>query len=108
MNPGLSKRAANRQQWLEHIQHWQHSGLTQVAYCEQHHLGLKSFQRWHGKLKQERKPQASSATTFLPVNITVPKVQNLSLLIGDDLRIEIPAGFDPAMLKQIVQVLRTS
>jgi hypothetical protein len=70
MMPSPSKRAANRQHWLEHIQHWQHSGLTQKAFCEQHHLGLKSFQRWHGKFKQERKPHASSSTTFLPVNIT--------------------------------------
>ena len=108
MMPKPSKRAANRQHWLEQIQHWQRSGLTQVAYCEQHHLGLKSFQRWHGKFKQERKPQTSSSTTFLPVNITAAKAPSLALLFGDDLRIEIPAGFDPATLKQLVQVLRAA
>ena len=46
MASSLPKRAINRQRWLERIRAWEESGLTQKAFCEQHHLGLASLQRW--------------------------------------------------------------
>jgi hypothetical protein len=48
MNPRLTKRQANRQRWFDYIETWKQSGLTQKAFCEQHQLGLGSFQRWRG------------------------------------------------------------
>jgi len=50
MSSILSKREVNRQHWSERIQHWKRSGLTQRAFCEQHQLGLASFQRGAGFL----------------------------------------------------------
>lgn len=108
MTSSLSKRAANRQRWFDHIEAWQQSGLTQKAFCEQQQLRLGSFLRWRGICKRERKPRGASTMTFLPVQITVPKAAGLALLLGDELRIEIPVGFDPATLKQVVQTLRAS
>ena len=107
MNPSVTKRQANRQRWFDHIETWKQSGLTQNAFCEQHHLGLASFQRWRGIFVRGEKPEASSAVSFLPVNVTVDKASSLALLIDDHLRIEIPVGFDPVMLKQVVQVLQS-
>jgi len=46
--------------------------------------------------------------TFLPVNLSPPTAASLALMLGDELRIEIPVGFDPATLKLIVQTLRMS
>jgi adenylate kinase len=54
------------------------------------------------------KPKASSAVSFLPVNVTVDKPSRLAVLIDDHLRIEIPAGFDPVTLKQVVQALQSA
>jgi len=108
MNPSLTKREANRQHWFDRIETWKQSGLTQKAFCEQQQLGLGSFQRWRGIFMRGGKPEASSAVSFLPVNVTVDKASGLALLIDDHLRIEIPAGFDPVTLKQVVQALRAS
>ncbi len=108
MSSSLSKREANRRRWFDRIQHWNHSGLTQKAFCEQQQLGLGSFQRWRGIFMREGKPEASSSVTFLPVNLTESKAASLSLLFSDDLRIEISAGFDPVTLKQVVQTLQAS
>ena len=44
--------------------------------------------------------------TFLPVNVVEPGTANLSVVINDSLRIEIPAGFDLATLRQVVQALQ--
>jgi hypothetical protein len=108
MNPSLTKREANRQRWFDRIETWKQSGLTQKAFCEQQQLGLGSFQRWRGIFTRGGKPESSSAVSFLPVNVTVDKASGLALLIDDHLRIEIPAGFDPVTLKQVVQTLRAS
>jgi len=108
MNPSLTKRKANRQRWFDRIETWKQSGLTQKAFCEQQQLGLGSFQRWRGTFMRGGKPEASSAVSFLPVNVTVDKALCLALLIDDHLRIEISAGFDPVMLKQVVHALRAS
>ena len=105
MNPSLTKREANRQRWFDRIETWKQSGLTQKAFCEQQQLGLGSFQRWRRIFLRGEKPEASSAVSFLPVNVTVDKASSLALLIDDQLRIEIPAGFDPVTLKQVVQAL---
>jgi len=107
MIPGLSKRAANRQRWFDRVEAWKQSGLTRKAFCKQQQLGLGSFQRWRGIFMREEKPEVSSVVSFLPVNVTAAPASGLALLIDDHLRIEIPAGFDPVTLKQVVQALQT-
>jgi transposase len=69
MASSLSKRAINRQRWFEHIQAWKQSDLTQKAFCENHHLVLASFQRWHQKFMAMDKPAESSSVSFLPVSV---------------------------------------
>ena len=108
MNPSLTKREANRQHWFDRIETWKQSGLTQKAFCEQQQLRLGSFQRWRGKYMRGERPEASSAVSFLTVNVTAAPASSLALRIDDHLRIEIPAGFDPVTLKQVVQALRAS
>jgi len=108
MNQSLSKREINRQRWLERIQAWKRSGQTQRAFCQQQHLGLASFQRWRRKLRVEKKPEESSTITFLPVSVKNAHASNLTLQINDHLRIEIPSGFDPNTLRQVIDVLQAS
>jgi hypothetical protein len=108
MNSSLSKREVNHQRWSERIRHWKRSDLTQKAFCERHQIGLASFQRWRGIFAKEGKPKAPLAT-FLPINIVQSaSAPSLALCLGEGLRIEIPAGFDPVMLKQVVHALRAS
>ena len=108
MNLSLSKREINRQRWLERIRAWKQSGQTQRAFCQQHHLGLASFQRWRRKLRVEKKPEESSTITFLPVSVKNAHASNLTLRVNDHLHIEIPSGFDPNTLKQVIDVLQAS
>jgi hypothetical protein len=108
MNPSLTKRDANRQRWFDRIETWKQSGLTQKAFCEQQQLGLGSFQRWRGIFIRVEKPEVSSAVSFLPVKVMAAPASSLALVIDDYLRIEIPAGFDPVTLKQVVHALQVA
>ncbi|MCU7817147.1 MAG: IS66 family insertion sequence element accessory protein TnpB [Candidatus Thiodiazotropha sp. (ex Rostrolucina anterorostrata)] len=104
MNSSISKRAFNRQRWLEHITDWKQSGHSQKVFCEHHHLGLASFQRWRRIFMTEEKTKDSSPVTFLPVSVMDPSASSLTLRVNDNLRLEISAGFDPNTLKQVIQV----
>lgn len=108
MDSSLSKRDINRQRWYGRIEDWKQSGLSQKAFCERHHLGLASFQRWRRIFMTQGQAGELSPVSFLPVHVTAPNACSLTLRINDNLRIEIPAGFDPVTLKQVVQVLQAS
>ena len=108
MNSSLSRREINRQRWLERIHAWEQSGLTQKAFCKQHRLGLASLQRWRRKSKTEQTSHNPGPVAFLPVSLKETNPANLTVVINDDLRIEIPAGFDRNALRQIIEVLRAS
>ncbi len=93
MNTSLSKRENNRQRWLERITDWQQSELSQKAYCERHHLGLASFQRWRRLFMQEEVEKDPAPVTFLPVNLKETPRAALTIRIDERLCIEIAHRF---------------
>jgi len=62
-------------------------------------------------IKTEESEAAADATgvvRLLPVKVHETTPSNLTVLIQDNLRIEVSTGFNPHLLLQIVQVLRAS
>lgn len=111
MNRSLSKREINRQRWREQVAAWRASDQSQKAFCEQRHLGLASFKRWHGIFRAESLQStetAAEAVGFVPVRVRESTPSNLTILIQDGLRIEVPEGFNPHLLRQVIEVLRAS
>ena len=111
MDPSLSKREINRQRWREHVNAWKTSNQSQKAFCEAHHLGLASFQRWHRIFKTEEAEGVNvhpAPVSFLPVRVRETVPSNLTILIQDDLRIQVPPGFNQESLQQVIQVLQES
>ena len=108
MSPSISKRQVNRQRWFDRIESCKQSGLSQKAFCEQHRISIASFRRWRAIFVREAKPIAKPAN-LLPVNIMASVGgPSLALWLGEELRLEIPSGFDPVMLKQVVAALQAS
>ena len=111
MSPSLSKREINRQHWRGRIDAWESSNQTHEAFCREHHLALASFRRWRRIFKAEDSEGVVTATEpvrFLSVRVNDTASSNLTVLIQNDLRIEVPSGFNPHLLQQIIRVLRTS
>ena len=111
MTPSLSKRESVRQHWLEQVSAWKNSQQSQREFCKAHHLGYASFRRWRQIFKSEDSEALMRPTEpvrFLPVHVQAEKPANLTILIQDDLRIEVPSGFSPKLLQQVIQVLRVS
>ena len=111
MNTRVSKRTVNRQRWRERIETWKASGQSQKAFCKDHHLGLSAFQRWCRMFKvedAERDIPSAQPVHFLPVRVGASITSHLTVRIQDDLRIEIPEGFDAKLLRQVIEILRSA
>ena len=110
MKQRLSKRERNRRQWLKHIESWRQSTLSKKAYCTRHNLAYDSFQRWY-RISKERTAHETvpaAKVSLLPVKLVEPTDEKLTLLLDGQQRIEIPTGFDPTTLKQLIRVLQSS
>jgi hypothetical protein len=87
--------------WLEQVEDWRRSGLSQVAYCKQHNLTIKSFRRWRTKLQRAAAP----ALTLVPVSVSaqIPEPP-IRLHSPGGWRIELPTA-NAAWLADLVRGL---
>ncbi len=122
----------NAKWWLDHVEAWQKSGITQTDYCRSHKLNLKSFSNW--KLKHVKESQKSSdleipiftsphtAVPLIPVAIseqidstkevedeTLPLpnagFSGVTLILKNDYQLSLAIGFHPKTLKNVLAVL---
>ena len=102
---GIEDKAAH---WQHHIEQWQLSGLTQAVYCQQHGLSLASMGYWRTRLKKTQAivDNPEVAVSFVPVQLSSMN-STLTLRTQHGLSLDVSAGFDPALLKQVLQVLVT-
>jgi len=97
-----------RTYWKQHIDSWQETGLTQVEYCRKNNLKHHQLVYW-----KKRFLKIETGMSFVPVKLddlldlpTQSDCAALCLVINSHLKIEIRAGFDPKLLRQLIFSLR--
>ncbi len=118
--------------WSAVVTQFHRSGLTQVDFCRTRHLSINSFCQWLYRLRHstpaadQRQPRISISPkpaparpenpAFLPVHIRpersatlgsrqgVVAPLSLEVVLSHDRRVLIPVGFDPATLRQLLEV----
>ena len=92
----------------QHINSWQETGLTQVEYCRQHNLKHHQLVYWKKRfLKTETDVSFVSLEFEDLLDIPAPaKRASLSVVINKHFKIEIRAGFDAQLLRQLIFALR--
>ena len=89
--------------WREQVEGWRASGLSQIAYCEQHGLNIKSFRRWRTKL--QRAVATAPSLTLVPISVGTPATAPAILLHSPGgWRIEL-ATANPTWLADLVRQL---
>ena len=91
--------------WLNHIENWQYSDLSQAAYCRQHDLNAKSFS---GRLSEFRKQQNATSPELIPVQVNVdeePSSINNLVLTVNNCRLELPAPISAQWLADLLRCL---
>jgi hypothetical protein len=99
-----------RDYWSSHIERWQESGLSQSDYCRENDLKDHQFVYWKKRIIQAEE----TAVRFVSLNLdpltNKQPLQGpgctLRLVVSNGLKIEVEAGFDPNLLKQLIIALR--
>ncbi len=97
-----------RTYWKRHIDSWQETGLTQVEYCRRHNLKHHQLVYW-----KKRFFKTETGVSFVPLKLedlldipVQPDHAALCLIIDNHFKIEIRAGFDAALLRQLIFALQ--
>ena len=91
--------------WLNHIERWQRSGLSQAAYCRQHDLNANSFT---GRLSEFRKKANSATPELIPVQVKVDEEPSSTInlvLTVKNCRLELPTTISAQWLADFLQCL---
>ena len=83
--------------WKNHIDGWQHSGLSQPEYCKQHDIKLATFGYWRTRLK---KPQP--VNRLIPV--TLPNTSHIRISLPNGIGLSLPVH----VLADVLPVLNQS
>ena len=94
--------------WKQHIDSWQETGLSQAEYCRRHNLKHHQLVYW-----KKRFLSTETEVSFVPLKLedlldipAQPDRAPLCLVINNQFKIEIKAGFDAQLLHQLIFALR--
>ena len=97
-----------RTDWKQHIESLRDTGLTQAEYCRRHNLKHHQLVYW-----KRRVLETETEVSFVPLKLEdlldIPSQANrasLCLVINDHFKIEVRAGFDAELLRQLIFVLQ--
>ena len=97
-----------RTYWKQHIDSWQETGLNQAEYCRRHNLKHHQLVYW-----KKRFLKTETDVSFVPLKLedlldvpSQPDRASLCLAVNNHFKIEIRAGFDAQLLRQLIVALR--
>jgi hypothetical protein len=97
-----------RAYWKQHVESWQETGLTQAEYCRRHNLKHHQLVYW-----KKRFLKTETNVSFVALELedlldlpSQPDRTPLCLVISNFFKIEIRAGFDAQLLRQLIFALR--
>ena len=108
---------AKQQHWLDLIRRWQQSPLTVRAFCDRHGLAEARFYLWRRVLRERgllhdsptptQRTPPSPPPAFVKLTVDGPPAAPtaIELLLGDQRRLRVFPGFDPATLRQLLRLL---
>ena len=98
----------------EHISQWKRSGLTQIAYCNEHGIKPHIFSYYKGKLNQVDSSRNSSGlipVELIPSDSTLSKSAvgsgSVKLSHTNGFSIEVKAGTELSSLKPLLDLVRS-
>ena len=87
--------------WLDHLNAWRKSDLSNLAYCTAHNLDVKLFSCWKTKLYKsnpELKNKTFEIPVFFPVGVVqselVDKASGIYIHLSNELKISLEKNFD--------------
>lgn len=88
--------------WLQHIEAWQTSGLSQAEYCAEQQINVRTFT---ARLSDYRKLPATVSSVLIPVQ--VEQVPNAAMVFthAQGHRLELPASVSASWVAELLRCL---
>jgi hypothetical protein len=102
-------RSELRKEWEQRIAEFRASGQTAVAWCAAHDVNLHRFRYWLRKFPTKRATESTPSVRWLSVKVDEPPVAEDGILLVrvGSASIEVKPGYNPTLLRQVVQTLAT-
>ena len=104
---GIVFGMASAEEWAKRVEGWRASGQTAEDYATPRGWQVKALWKWSSKLHQQEKARRRSALVPVrAVSKTAPRRDPALTLRLGGAELEIRAGVDAALLREVVSVLR--
>ncbi|WP_150046550.1 MULTISPECIES: IS66 family insertion sequence element accessory protein TnpA [Methylomonas] len=88
--------------WRQHIEAWQSSGITQVDYCRQYQLNVRTF---GARLSDYRKLPQSNWAVLNPVQVEQVRSDRIVFTHAQGHRLELPVTVSARWLAELLKCL---
>ena len=85
----MTKTSTTDTEWLERVQSWQQSGLSQSAWCQQNDISVSKFGYWKRKLETVSAAKPAQHPAFVPVT---PAQEPVEPSASSQLTVVLPNG----------------
>lgn len=122
----MGRRSAG--EWTKLVSRWRRSGLTASEFASKAGLKASTLSYWawrltkgdtgkHKRTGPRRRPPKKRAAVVasrslqlveLPAPMTVSSPEALEVMLGGDVRVRVPVGFDPDTLMRVVRALEAA
>ena len=89
---------------MEQVAEYRQSGLSAEQWCQENELNLYTLRYWISKLNRETREPQEESCQWVSLSTESP---SLKVTIGNA-TITLQEGFDPELLRQIIQVLKAT
>lgn len=95
-----------RAMWEKRIADFLASGQTGSAWCESNEIDIYQFRYWSRKFRLERQSEPTSVkwVSLQVGDSTVEDGDSITIRVGHA-SLQVKSGFNPALLRQVVQAL---
>jgi len=95
------------EEWEKRMAEFRASGQSATAWCAAHEINLQRFRYWARKFQVRPQTESTKSVQWLSVKLDESPVSegtSMNVQVGEA-SIEVRPGFNPILLKQIVQAL---
>lgn len=99
-------KPADKPQWLRIAEQFEHSGLTQKEFAQQHELRLSTLQSWIYRRRRQAPAQPAPPVRLVPVEVAQARVPPVvEVLTVGGVRVRCQVGTDVDYVAQLVGAL---
>lgn len=88
--------------WRQHIEAWQSSGLSQVEYCAEQQINVRTFT---ARLSDYRKLAKAKPSALIPVHVEAATAEGIVFTHAQGHRLVLPATVSANWLAELLRCL---